>query len=207
MSLIRRVEGLKSKDRVPERRGLSASRLKHGCPQLPASCLWDSNSRPGQQHQRSPGLPALRADLNAAQHTHKPVPKNEPPVYTLTHILTHTHTHILTHTYTHSNILTHTHLHTHAHVHTHSHTYLYIYIHTLTHSHTHIHTLTHTCACTLTRTLTYTHSHTCSHTHSLTHTHTHTDSSHELSPSLCYGSTQDLCFLSDELRVLLHYSI
>lgn len=130
MSLIRRVEGLKSKDRVPERRGLSASRLKHGCPQLPASCLWDSNSRPGQQHQRSPGLPALRADLNAAQHTHKPVPKNEPPVYTLTHIHTYSLTHIHTQTYSHTHTYTHMHMCTH----THTHTYTYTYTHIITHT-------------------------------------------------------------------------
>lgn len=157
-------------------------------PQLLASCLRDSNSRPGRQHQRSPGAsarqpaPACGFQHCQSQHTCKAsLLKNEPPCHTLTHILTHTltHTHTHTHThiliYTHSNIFTHTHTHryTHSniytHLHSHTHTHMHMHSHIYTHSHSNIPTHVHAHS----PAHSHTHTHTCSHTLSYTHTQTH----------------------------------
>ena len=133
--------------------------------------------------------------------------------HTHIHTYTPTHMHMCTHTYTHTYPRSHTHSHnmhtythshkyTHSNIHTHTHTYtlilsnilthihMHVHIHTLSHIFTHTHSLVHAHSHTYTHIHTVTHIHTHAHTLSLTltHTHTHTVSSHELSPSLCYGS-------------------
>lgn len=150
------MEGLKSKDGVLERRGLSALQLKHRCPSFQlAACgtrSQDQDVRTSIHLDFLPAsLPCVQVSALSTQHASQSLKMSllstHSHTYTLTykhhtHTHTRTHTHSLTHihtqTYTHTHSLMHMCTHTHTHLHTHS------YAHVYTHIHSHISTLTHT---------------------------------------------------------------